>query len=92
MLRQPTALFVACAIIFGTVGASASTTTSPLEATVARNEPPLRPGGPAGIHQAQGIEDVDVWIFSALILGAIIWVLVANGDDDSDSANGTDAD
>jgi hypothetical protein len=38
----------------------------------------------------QGIEDVDVWIISGLILGAIIWVLVDN--DDSDSTNDTNAD
>jgi hypothetical protein len=97
VLRQLTALFVAGAILFGAVGASASTRASPPAATapvsaVARNEPPLRPGGPAGIHRAQGIEDVDVWIFSGLILGAIIWVLVAGDDDDSDSTNGTDTD
>jgi hypothetical protein len=34
---------------------------------------------------------VDVWIFSGLILGAIIWVLVSN-DNDDDSTSGTDAD
>lgn len=95
MSRQLTALFVAGAIVFGDVGASASTTVSPPAAapasTVARNEAPLKPGGPAGIHRAQGIEDVDVWVFSGLILGAIIWILVAD-DDDEDSTNGTDAD
>ena len=57
---------------------------------MAKNEPPLKPGGPAGIRQAQGIEDVDVWIISGLVLGAIIWVLVDNDNDDSDSTNGTE--
>ena len=97
MLRQLTALFVAGAIVFGNIGASASTAASPPPtsapaSTVAKNEPPLKPGGPASIRQAQGIEDVDVWIISGLILGAIIWVLVGNDNDDSDSTNGTDAD
>ena len=97
MLRQVTALFVAGAIGFGNIGASASTaasppTTSVPASTVAKNKSPLKPGGPAGIHQAQGIDDVEVWIFSGLILGAIIWVLVGNDNDDSDSTNGTDAD
>lgn len=95
MLRQLTALFVAGAIVFGNISASASTTTSPPAtsapaSTVAKNEPPLKAGGPAGIRQAQGIEDVGVWIFSGLILGAIIWALA--GNDNSDSTNGTDAD
>jgi hypothetical protein len=95
VLRQLTALFVAGAIVFGNVGASASTTASPPAAsapasTATKNEPPLKPGGPASIRQAQGIEDVDVWIISGLILGAIIWVLVDN--DDSDSTNDTNAD
>ena len=80
-MRQLTALFVAGAIVFG---APAS--------TVAKNEPPLKAGGPAGIRQAQGIEDVDVWFISGLSLGAIIWVLVSNDNDDSDSTNGTDDD
>ena len=35
---------------------------------------------------------MEVSIFSGLILGAIIWVLVGNDNDDSDSTNGTDAD
>ena len=97
MLRQLTALFVAGAIVFGNISASASTTTSPPAtsapaSTVAKNEPPLKAGGPAGIRQAQGIEDVEVWIFSGLILGAIIWALAGNDNADSDSTNGTDAD
>ncbi len=97
MLRQLTALFVAGAIVFGNIGASASTAASPRATsapplTAANNEPPLNPGRPAGVRQAQGIENVDVWIFSGLILGAIIWVLVGNDNDDSDSTNGTDAD
>ena len=97
MVRQLTALFLAGAIVFGNIGANASTTASPPAAsgpasTVAKNEPPLKPGGPAGIQQAQGIEDVDVWIFSGLILGAIIWVLVDSDNDDSDSTNDTNAD
>ena len=83
MLRQLTALLVAGAIVFGNLGAGAS------PSTVANNEPPLKPGGPADIRQAQGLENVDVWIFSGLILGAIIWVLV--GNDNDDSTNGTDA-
>lgn len=94
VLRQLTALFVAGAIIFGNFGASASTTASrpsAQPATGSKNEPPLTPGRSAGIHRAQGIEDVDVWIFSGLILGAIIWVLVSN-DNDDDSTSGTDAD
>ncbi len=93
MLRQLTALFVAAAIVFGNVGASASTAAGVPIATppgIAKNEPPLKPGGAAGIRQAQGIEDVDIWIFSGLILGAIIWVLVGNDNDDSDSTNGTE--
>jgi len=94
VLRQLTALFVAGAIALGNVAASASTTASPAVAAapVAKNDPPLKPGGPAGIHQAQGIEDVDVWIISGLILGAIIWVLVGNDNDVGDSTNGMDAD
>ena len=94
MLRQLTALFVAGAIVFGNIGATtaAPPATSAPASTVAKNEPPLKAGGPAGIRQAQGIEDVEVWIFSGLILGAIIWVLVGNDNDDSDSTNGTDAD
>jgi hypothetical protein len=90
VVRQLTALFVAGAIAFGNIGATAA--SPPAASTVAKNEPPLKAGGPAGIRQAQGIEDVDVWIFSGLILGAIIWVLVGNDNDDSDSTNGTDAD
>ena len=97
MLRQLTALFVAGAIVFGNISASASTPTSPPitsapASTVAKNEPPLKAGGPAGIRRAQGIEDVEVWIFSGLILGAIIWALVGNDNADRDSTNGTDAD
>lgn len=94
MLRQLTGVFVAGAIVLGSIGASASTTASASASappsTVAKNEPPLKPGGPAGIRQAQGIEDVDVWIIAGLALGAIIWVLVDNDNDDSDSTNGTE--
>ncbi len=94
MLRQLTALFVAGAIVFGNIGATTASppATNAPASTVAKNEPPLKAGGPAGIRQAQGLEDVEVWIFSGLILGAIIWVLVGNDNDDSDSTNGTDAD
>ena len=94
MLRQLTALFVAGAIVFGNIGARAETppATSAPPSTVAKNEPPLKAGGAAGIRQAQGIEDVEIWTFSGLILGAIIWVLVDNDNDDSDSTNGTDTD
>ena len=93
MLRQLTALFVAGAIVFGNIGASASTaatTTATPPAAAAKNKPPLKPGGPAGIRQAQGIEDVDVWVIAGLALGAIIWVLVDNDNDNSDSTNGTE--
>ena len=96
MLRRLTALFVAGAIVFGNVGASASTTPALPAATpsprVAKNEPPLKPGRSAGIRQAQGIENVDIWVFSGLILGAIIWVLIGNENDEDNSTNGTDSD
>ena len=96
MLRQLNALFIAGAIVFGSIGVSASTAASPpatsaRASTLAKNEAPLKPGGPASIREAQAIEDVDVWIFTGLILAGIVWVLVSN-DDDSDSTNGTDAD
>jgi hypothetical protein len=94
VMRQLTALFAAGAIVFGNIGASASTTAtasaSVPPSTVAKNAPPLTPGGPAGVRQAQGIEDVDVWVIAGLALGAIIWVLVDNDNDDSDSTNGTE--
>jgi hypothetical protein len=96
VLRQLIALLVAGAITFGNIGASASTApVLPNKATasgVVRNEPPLKPGGSARIRQAQGIENVDIWVFTGLIVGAIIWVLVGNDNDDSDSTNGTGSD
>ena len=93
VLRRLTALFVAGAIVFGNIGANASTASASASAsrsTAAKNAPPLKPGGAAGIRQAQGIEDVDVWIIAGLALGAIIWVLVGNDNDGSDSTNGTE--
>lgn len=82
MLRQLTALVVIGALVFGSVGASASSTTAPSTAApptaVAKNKPPLKPAGPAGIRQAQGstIENLDTWVIGGLALVAIVWVLV----------------
>jgi hypothetical protein len=93
VLRQLTALVVAGALVFGSIGASASPATSRSIATpaaaTAKNKPPLKPAGPAGIRQAQGIEDIDLWVIGGLALVAIIWVLVDNDNDDSDSTEGT---
>lgn len=86
-MRQLTVLLVASAIVFGNISGSAQPVaasqiqTQP--STVAKNEPPLKPAGAAGIRQAQGIEDIDVWFFSGLILAAIVWVLADSDDDDS---------
>jgi hypothetical protein len=92
--RQLTALIVTSAIVFGNINGSAQpvaeSQTQTQASSVAKNEAPLKPAGAAGIRQAQGIEDLDVWFFSGLILAAIVWVLVDNDDDDSsDSTQST---
>jgi hypothetical protein len=92
--RQLTALIVKSAIVFGNINGSAQpvtdSQTQTQASTVAKNEALLKPAGAAGIRQAQGIEDIDVWFFSGLILAAIVWVLVDNDNDDSsDSTEST---
>ena len=43
------------------------------------------------LRDSQNQRWIAMLLGSGLILGAIIWVLVGNDNDDSDSTNGTDA-
>jgi hypothetical protein len=82
---------IASALVFGSIGAdtvAASQGLAPQHST-AKNRPPLEPAGPAGIQQAQGIADVDVWFISGLIVASIVAALLL-ADDDDDSADSTD--
>jgi len=94
VFRQLTALLVTSAIVFGNINGRAqpvaASQTQTQASTVAKNEAPLKPAGAAGIRQAQGIEDIDVWFFSGLMLAAIVWVLMdSDNDDSSDSTEST---
>jgi hypothetical protein len=51
------------------------------------NEPPLNPGGAAGIRAAQGASDRSVLIASGLILAGIVAALLLIEDDDEDAVS-----
>jgi hypothetical protein len=94
MPRRIFALVLACAVanasIAGTQSASAANPQGGDPAVaVAKNAPPLEPKGAAGIHQAQGIADLDVWFISGLIVASIVAVLLL-ADDEDDAAGTTE--
>jgi len=51
------------------------------------NEPPLNPGGAAGIRAAQGASDRGVLIASGFILAGIVAALLLIEDDDEDAVS-----
>ena len=94
MSRRLVALVVVSALLIGSTGAGAQTpVVSATQARtthasmMAKNEPPLKPGGAAGIRKAQGAADLDVWFISGLIVAAIVAALLLADDDDA--TNGT---
>jgi hypothetical protein len=89
--HQLTVLLVAGAIVLGSISGRAQPIAAfQIQMQPTKNEPPLKPAGAAGIRQAQGSEDIDVWFISGLALAAIVWILVDNDDDDSsDSTSNT---
>jgi hypothetical protein len=91
MWRKRIAFVVAIAMAFG--GSKAQTAvalapTAPQSSVALRNEPALKPGSPAGIREAQGIADLDVWFISGLILASIVAALLLTEEDDSTDATG----
>ena len=96
MSRKLIAIIVASTLVLGSIGVSAQPiaasqgqahVTTPISA-IPINQPPLQPAGAAGIREAQGFADVDVWFISGLILAAIIWAGVGD-DDEPDSTEST---
>ena len=71
--------------MLGTMGAGATHAAPPQknQPLPAQNHPPLKPAGAAGIREAQGIADVDVWFISGLIVAAIVAALLLADDDEA---------
>jgi len=80
-------LVVASALVFGSIAARAApaseATPVVTQTYVSKNQPPLKPAGAAGIREAQGIADVDVWFISGLIVAAIVAALLLADDDEA---------
>jgi hypothetical protein len=71
------------------VSAEPSSTPPVAKAEKAGNQPPLAPGGAAGIdeiRQAQGLSPLGWWIVGGLVAGALLWWIL---DDDDDSSSDT---
>jgi hypothetical protein len=86
VLRQLIAVVVATALTFGSIRADAEPVAASQpqnQPLLAQNQPPLKPAGAAGIREAQGIADVDVWFISGVILAAILVILLVNDDDEA---------
>jgi hypothetical protein len=89
------ALFVAGVLLVGNVSAVAQPTTGSgthgqgtVPAT-SQSAPPLKPGGPAGIKEAQGSSDRVSLIASGLILAGILAAVLLIDDDDDESVTTT---
>ena len=85
-------LGVASALVLGsiTTSAQAASKAAPVvtQTHASKNQPPLQPAGAAGIREAQGAADVDVWFISGLIVAAIVAaVLLADDDEATNSTN-----
>jgi hypothetical protein len=87
------ALFVACAIAFGNIGAAAQPAAAAQRqaqtSAAEKNAPPLKPAGAAGINVAQGASDRGVLIVSGLILSSIVAAMLLVEDDDEDAVTTT---
>ncbi len=87
------AFLVASAVVAGSLGAGSQSAAAPGTQAPVRilgassNEPPLNPGGAAGIRAAQGASDRGVLIASGLILAGIVAALLLIEDEDDDAVS-----
>lgn len=74
---------------WSTAASGAPTQSVAQTSIVKRNQPPLHPGGAAGIREAQGASDRGILIASGLILASIVAALLLIEDEDGTVATGT---
>lgn len=68
-----------------------TTGTQLASANTAKNQPPLAPGGAAGIEVAQGGgSPLWPWVVGALVAGAVLWWILSDDDDSGSSTSPSD--
>lgn len=93
MSRNLMAILVSSALVFGNISTSAwsaSAGADPVRTHApANNQPPLPPGGAAGIKQAQGNDDGPLLGIAVVVGLFIAGVLLLDDDDDDDTTSTT---